>query len=159
MRNAECGVWSAEGARRALGMRGGRPSLRLSPRAAGREDTEPWVVRMVPGLAMRCEVLAYGHHHSRSGTGWRPNPTESKRIKVNQGAVFMRRRFHGLAQTGNEYADEPCRGKSSTTGFHPFPPISTSIHRYPPTLKKNIFNHEKHEPHEKANDFGKIKSD
>ena len=34
-----------------------RPSLRLSPRAAGREGTEPRVVRMIPGLAWAIRSL------------------------------------------------------------------------------------------------------
>jgi len=53
------------------GTRRTSPSLWLSPRTAGREDMESRIMWIISCIATRCEVLAYGHHNSRSGCGSR----------------------------------------------------------------------------------------
>jgi len=89
-------------------------------------------------LGNEFQVSSFKEAERRSGTGWRPNPTESERIKVNQGAVFMRHRFHGWARTGNEYPDEPCRDKSNRAHVHPCSQIFTQIHRYSPVWREKF---------------------
>jgi len=72
------------------GVRGWSPSLWLSPRTAGREDTESRVMRMVPGLAMRCELGQLALRQTcRAGTCVRPPTT-----------FFDTRRWIGTQQVG-----------------------------------------------------------